>query len=463
MSKRSALILAALFCASCAAATSGLAVFFNPLRMKELAPFNKNDRVLVLAPHPDDETIGCAGVIQQALSRGAKVRVLYLTNGDNNHLSFLVYEKRPPILPFESARLGKIRSLEATRGMQLLGLKKEDLIFLGYPDFGTFSIFYEFWQKREPFMSWVNRISSVPYKDCLSFGAPYTGESILNDIKKVLIAYKPNKIFVSHPADSNVDHRAFYLFLQVALADLARELPGPKVWPYLIHCPGWPMPRNYNPELILLPPQKFLNSGINWLWFGLTQGQLDEKYKVILSYPSQTGTSAFYLMAFARKNELFGDYPQINFYLFELRKLYRKFFLQKHLILEHSRVRYDLGKGSLLIRIAKTHDTYKRIRTSAYLFGYSNKVPFADMPKIYITTQFDKIQVFEKGRPIACEGVRVKISEHELVLNIPFELLGNPDFVLASVAADTASWRDYTTGFRKINLKRRPYVGAKNN
>ena len=38
-----------------------------------------SDRVLILAPHEDDEAIATAGVIQRALSAGAAVRIIYLT------------------------------------------------------------------------------------------------------------------------------------------------------------------------------------------------------------------------------------------------------------------------------------------------------------------------------------------------------------------------------------------------
>ncbi len=58
-----------------------------------IEPFNNADRVLILAPHPDDEDIGCAGVIQRALKSGAKVKIMYLTNGDHNEFAFIVYEK----------------------------------------------------------------------------------------------------------------------------------------------------------------------------------------------------------------------------------------------------------------------------------------------------------------------------------------------------------------------------------
>ena len=42
------------------------------------------DRVLVLAVHPDDESLCAGGLIQHALAHGAKVRVVFITDGDNN-------------------------------------------------------------------------------------------------------------------------------------------------------------------------------------------------------------------------------------------------------------------------------------------------------------------------------------------------------------------------------------------
>ena len=266
------------------------------------ALIKKGDRILILAPHPDDEAIACAGVIQDAISKGAEVKIVYLTNGDHNQVSFIVYEKRLPFLKGEFIHMGEVRMNEAKKAMNLLGLDESNLIFLGYPDFGTFAILRGYWGNDRPYQSMLTHISNVPYKTNLSFNAPYIGDSILNDIKNVLIIYKPNKIFVSHPADVNVDHKSLYLFLQVALADLEGQIPNPKVYPYLIHCLGWPSPRHYHPELSLEPPKKFINDQINWLKFDLTDKQLEMKHQAILSYRSQTESSAFYLLSFARKN-----------------------------------------------------------------------------------------------------------------------------------------------------------------
>lgn len=277
-----------------------------------LEPFKKDERVLVLAPHPDDEAIACAGVIQEARKAQAKVKVVYLTNGDHNLPAFIVYEKRITMRQSEFVHMGQVRQKESIKAMESLGLSKDDLVFLGYPDYGIFEIFCKYWRTEKPFRGRLTRISSVPYKSSPSYGAPYYGESILGDLANQILDYKPDKIFVSHPADVNLDHKTLYLFLQVALSDLEGKIPKPKVYPYLVHSAGWPKPRRYHPELGLYPPDKFIASGIDWLRFDLSFEELDKKYNSILFYKSQTQSAAFYLLSFARENELFGDYPVLE-------------------------------------------------------------------------------------------------------------------------------------------------------
>src|SRR2546430_10087895 len=41
----------------------------------------RGERLLVLAPHPDDETLGAGGLIQRVLARGGTVRVVLVTAG----------------------------------------------------------------------------------------------------------------------------------------------------------------------------------------------------------------------------------------------------------------------------------------------------------------------------------------------------------------------------------------------
>ena len=42
----------------------------------------RGERLLVIAPHPDDETIGAGGLIQRVHAGGGEVRVVLITAGD---------------------------------------------------------------------------------------------------------------------------------------------------------------------------------------------------------------------------------------------------------------------------------------------------------------------------------------------------------------------------------------------
>ena len=432
-------------------------------------PIKQEDRILILAPHPDDEAIGCAGVIQQAIKAKAKVEILYLTNGDHNQFAFIVYEKRLTFKKGEFIHMGELRKKEAIKAMALLGLDRDDLIFLGYPDFGTFTIFSQYWQSKKPFRDLLTRISSVPYKDNLSFGAPYTGESILADLKKVLLDYKPNKIFVSHPADVNPDHKSLYLFLQIALRDLKQEFPQPKIYPYLIHCVGWPLPRHYHPELNLEPPAKFSNTEINWERLKLTPQQLDKKYQAILCYKSQTESSAFYLFSFARKNELFGDYPKI--------KLEKQVSLKERAVSffgfsdmfpgsevgrvsdthdvgsDNGQVSYAIADDCFLVRLEKTGEFKRDFTFLLFIFGYSDKTPFPQMPKIRIFVKNKRFKMFVNKKRIKSEEIFLESGPHTLTLKIPLRVLGNPDFIVTSLKAYGGILPVDTSSFRKIEIR----------
>ena len=49
--------------------------------------FDRSDRLLVVAPHPDDEVVGCAGLIQKIKKIGGKAFVLFLVTGDTKDFS----------------------------------------------------------------------------------------------------------------------------------------------------------------------------------------------------------------------------------------------------------------------------------------------------------------------------------------------------------------------------------------
>ncbi len=435
------------------------------------------DRILIIAPHPDDEALGCSGVIQRAVRAGAKLRIVYLTNGDHNEFAFIAYKKRIPIFKSEFIGMGEMRRREAVRAMAVLGLKEENLYFLGYPDFGLFSIFSQYWQTDKPFRSILTRISSVPYKDNFSFGSSYIGENILQDIKKIISDFKPNRIFVSHPADVNGDHKAAYLFLEIALAELKDSMERPQINLYLIHKVGWPLPRHYHPYLQIYPPQDLSDSDLEWSQIRLSSEEINKKHQALLCYKSQTRSSAFYLLAFARNNELFSVYPQIaigflgdsvtqtearsSSFIDSISAYFKSLFSRPVEIEKNSftlrragnYLTYSVNKDYFTVSISKPPHIKSRFYSMVYLFGYRYGTDFSSMPKIRLVMKPDKIVIFDKKKELSLSGVLFKSEKEALTVSLPWALLDSPDFILSFMKTSGKDISD-RRAFRKIDIDR---------
>jgi LmbE family N-acetylglucosaminyl deacetylase len=104
--------------------------------MSRVLTFSAGARLLVFAPHPDDETLATGELIQDARAAGAAVRVVFATDGDNNPWPQRWCEKRLRIGPAERARWGRRRRAEAIGALGRLGVDAGDATFLGWPDLG---------------------------------------------------------------------------------------------------------------------------------------------------------------------------------------------------------------------------------------------------------------------------------------------------------------------------------------
>jgi len=94
-------------------------------------------RLMVVAPHPDDETLAAALLIQQVAAVGGAVRVLLLTDGDNNPWPQRWLERRWRIGAAERQRWGRRRREESAAALDRLGLHASCLEALGWPDMGV--------------------------------------------------------------------------------------------------------------------------------------------------------------------------------------------------------------------------------------------------------------------------------------------------------------------------------------
>lgn len=83
--------------------------------------------VVIIAPHPDDETLGCGGLIALLASHGTSVHVIFLTDGEASHGG------HPELTP---AKVGLTRRHEAHAALAVLGgpALTRSTVFLGLPD-----------------------------------------------------------------------------------------------------------------------------------------------------------------------------------------------------------------------------------------------------------------------------------------------------------------------------------------
>jgi LmbE family N-acetylglucosaminyl deacetylase len=402
---------------------------------QQIEPFPEialNDRILILAPHPDDEVIGAGGVIQRAVKAGAKVKVALLTYGDNNEFAFIVYEKRIVFRKKEFLRLGEVRRQESLAALEYLGVEEKDVVCLGYPDFGTMEILLKYWGSVKPFKSMLSRVREVPYPSALSFNSPYLGDSILRDLKNLILDFRPTRIIVSHPADVNRDHRALYVFLNLALWDLSSQFPSPGIYPYIIHVGNWPSPRGYHPELEMVVPNEFLRS-IKWQQLMLSRVEVKRKKNAVEFFQSQIKYAPKYLESFARKNEIFGDYPPIH-----LANQPPGSVLWSGVddsispAGSASSLEYALQDGSLLVRIKLNREIDKKLGVTLFLLPYSHGVQFSSMPKIQISFGVDGLVIKDKRKRLSSKEIEFSSESKSLVFRIPLKFLGAPDRIFAS-------------------------------
>jgi hypothetical protein len=142
--------------------------------LKDLPPIEKGTKVLIFAPHEDDETLGCAGLIQQALDAGADVKLVLMTNGEYPELSVVLFEETLKTGPEQFIRLGYMRQRETIAAMKSLGLPAKNITFLGYPNEYLNQMWLPaHWLPNAPVRSRRTRSTRSPYSNSLTRGAVY--------------------------------------------------------------------------------------------------------------------------------------------------------------------------------------------------------------------------------------------------------------------------------------------------
>lgn len=268
-----------------------------------LPALTRHDRLLIVSPHPDDESLCCAGAMQQALRAGASVAVVWLTSGDGFEVDAMVVERslRPRARGLES--LARMRMEEARKAMGVLGVPPQRQYFLGYPDRGVSHLLIDHYSV--PFRSRYTGASAVPYSDALSPGAPYTGQALMQDFMSVLDREQPTLVLASSTQDTHPDHRGSG---QLAARAMEARGHGERVRYWIVHGgERWPHPQGLRPTLEQTPSPRGV--GMPWAVLALSAGDVAVKESAILQYRSQFRVMARKLQSYVRRTELFSTTP----------------------------------------------------------------------------------------------------------------------------------------------------------
>ena len=268
-------------------------------------------RIVIFAPHEDDEALGCANYIRHAAAAGAQVWLVLLTNGDATELSIFYDEKTFRTRPKEYLHIARKRQQETLNAARHMGVPPDHIYFLGYPNNGLdFLWSATYWYPSYPYTSPTTKVAASPYDDGYTRSAPYCGSAVVRDIRKILTKVRPDTVFTVAPADIHRDHWPTWTFVARAIAEL-QQTRGPYRGPmalftYLIHWYHWPAPQNYHPEAVVEPPAALRTTPyLHWASMPLTPEEVVTKRGVIRLYYTQAGAFAPVLQAFARSNELF--------------------------------------------------------------------------------------------------------------------------------------------------------------
>jgi LmbE family N-acetylglucosaminyl deacetylase len=212
--------------------------------------FTAQDRVLVIAPHPDDEAIATGGVLQVARAAGAACRVLVITDGDNNPWPQRWIEKRWHIGAADRARWGAERRSEAVAALQILGLQPSDVRCFGFPDLGL--------------------------TDVLLRGEPALGETLAAQLDE----FQPSCLFLPALDDRHPDHSALHVLLQLVLLGVSG--PRPNLYTFGVHGEA---------------------NAADGVVLELSEAQRETKRAAIMSHQTQMRLSRRRFVAYARVQE----------------------------------------------------------------------------------------------------------------------------------------------------------------
>lgn len=267
----------------------------------QIAQAGQHDRVLIIAPHIDDESIGAGGFASDAIANGAQVYVAFLTAGDCNRFSARLLNNTLGPTTSDYLSVGRTRITEAKTAMKLLGIPPDHYFILGYPDRGLQPIFD---RRSEVIRSRSTGERSVPYEDAMSPGATYNFGSLTSDLEAVIQIAQPTIVIAPVNFDQHPDHAATAMLTDEVLNEMSIH---PERLGYLVHSGRIPTALVHTPARALMPPVRMRS--FTWATYPLAANALHTKDEVLRTYKSQRPYTTLLRNAFVRSNELFLVYP----------------------------------------------------------------------------------------------------------------------------------------------------------
>ncbi|WP_458068889.1 PIG-L deacetylase family protein [Rhodanobacter sp. BL-MT-08] len=168
----------------------------------KLPAFSAQTRLLVIAPHPDDETIANGALIQRVRAAGGEVKLVLLTAGENNPWPQRWLERRLWIDAADRQRWGRRRRIELGQALQQLDVPLAALQTLDWPDMGVTDVV---------------------------LGSPARA---VEELAAAMRAFCPDIVAMPSIDDRHPDHGSAYVLTRLALASLP---DAPLQLAYLIH------------------------------------------------------------------------------------------------------------------------------------------------------------------------------------------------------------------------------------
>lgn len=103
-----------------------IAGWLRNLQALTAEPFRERDlgrSAVLFSPHPDDETLACGGLVARKSRAGARLQVVFISDGSRSH----AHRMAP-------GELAVLRRREAVAALRVLGVAEEQIVFLDFPD-----------------------------------------------------------------------------------------------------------------------------------------------------------------------------------------------------------------------------------------------------------------------------------------------------------------------------------------